>query len=63
MALTGESEGVKKDANYLSNADNTGSVEQDQQEQKKEHTLTDINMIYMGCTVQDGRGSVSCVFV
>lgn len=49
MALTGEPDGVAKDANFTSQNDGDA-------EDGKEKKLTDKNIVYMGCVVQDGRG-------
>jgi magnesium-transporting ATPase (P-type) len=57
MALTGESEGVKKDATFLVPADDAAvSDEKTENPDQKEKSLTSSNMVYMGCSVLDGRG-------
>ena len=64
MALTGESEGVHKDASYVTmpssmemQAADDGAADSDgKPAEKKEKSLTSPNMLYMGCSVLDGRG-------
>lgn len=51
MALTGESDGVRKNADYVFNSHATSKSEGG-----KEQTLTSPNMAYMGCSILDGRG-------
>lgn len=55
MALTGESEGVPKDANFIGGQEKE-EAKSEEPKKKKEEALTDKNMVYMGCTVHDGRG-------
>eukprot|EP00474_Spongospora_subterranea_P005808 CRZ06266.1 hypothetical protein [Spongospora subterranea] len=50
MALTGESEGVLKDADYVFSPEAKHSGE------APESHLTSENMVYMGCVILDGRG-------
>lgn len=51
MALTGESEPVKKNALWVHE-----EKKEEKKEFHKEEALTEANMVYMGCSVQDGRG-------
>lgn len=57
MAMTGESEPVKKDAAHVCGRILDEEKSDDKiEKKKKEDALTDPNMVYMGCAVQDGRG-------
>lgn len=49
--LTGESEPVKKDANYVRR-----KTEQKETGEHGEEKLTEANMVFMGCSVTNGRG-------
>lgn len=63
-ALTGESEPAKKNAEYVAedstdmpsrtNSDDKKSARK--KEEKKEESLTEPNMVYMGCEIMDGYG-------
>lgn len=63
MALTGESEGVHKDAEWVGEEEaEQGGGGDDEDDEKKggdhndeEKALTDANMCYLGCSVQNGR--------
>jgi Ca2+-transporting ATPase len=59
-ALTGESVEVKKDANFVEQVSNRDSeavaLNSKPEEKKEEAHLSSKNMVFMGCTIHDGRG-------
>jgi Ca2+-transporting ATPase len=59
-ALTGESVEVKKDATFVEQASNRDSeavaLNSKPEEKKEEAHLSSKNMVFMGCTIHDGRG-------